>query len=389
MTPQRPLTVVSNITPDQISIDNDGKPEISQEHKADDALDHFNHPRYRRALILLSLQHTQVSLDDPNVISFAVPHEPAPDLKAYLDVHSSGLIEFLSSAWDTWGALGEAGQDPSGSKSSPSHKVPALIPINTPLGRDHNHRPSKHVIGQMGYYCTDNCTPIFSSLPSELLQDASIVEMAVDTSLNGSVAYALPTHPGHHASRDSFGGYCYVNHAAHAAKGLQSKLNGAKVAILDVDYHCGNGTASIFYQDASILVCSIHCDPDFDYPFHSGFADETGTEEAVGVTLHLPLVPETQWTTYRVALGVALKRIVEDFEAQALVVSLGLDTYEDDPCTIRRAGFKLKGDDYWEMGQTIRAKVGDTPTVFVQEGGYRMDKVGKAAADVVLGFCSP
>jgi acetoin utilization deacetylase AcuC-like enzyme len=216
--------------------------------------------------------------------------------------------------------------------------------------------------------------------------DAAIVELAVEKAIAGEIAYALPTHPGHHAATDSFGGYCYVNHAARAAKLLQSKLNGAKVAILDVDYHCGNGTASIFYQDASVLVVSIHCDPDWDYPFHSGFKEETGAEEGVGTTLHLPLQPNTNWDSYREALIVGIDRI-QDFGAKAVVVSLGLDTHDGDPCTIRRAGFTLSGTDYWNMGQTIGIKLGDLPTVFVQEGGYLMDKVGKAAADVVVGVC--
>jgi len=159
--------------------------------------------------------------------------------------------------------------------------------------------------------------------------------------------------------------------------------------LFHVDYHCGNGTASIFYKDPSVLVVSIHCDPDWDYPFHSGFADETGAEEGVGATLHLPLPPGTTWNDgYKQALAMAVDHIVEDFGAEALVVSLGLDTHEGDPCTIRRAGFKLSGDDYWSMGQLIGTNLGPVPTVFVQEGGYRMDKVGKAAADVVVGFFS-
>lgn len=169
---------------------------------------------------------------------------------------------------------------------------------------------------------------------------------------------------------------------------LTSDLISYLASLLYLDYHCGNGTASIFYQDPSVLVASIHCDPDHEYPFHSGFADETGANEGVGVTLHLPLSPGTEWDGYRDALVTALDRIVEDFGAQAVVVSLGLDTYKNDPCTIRRAGFGLSGEDYWNMGQLIGDKLKDVPAVFVQEGGYRMDAVGKAAADVLVGFCS-
>jgi acetoin utilization deacetylase AcuC-like enzyme len=383
MSTVRSLAVVSSISPDQIVTDKAGTPKLSPAEESNDSLDTFNHPRYRRALILQALSDA-----DHSATTFHVPPVAASDLRPYLEIHSSGLVDFLETAWHAWDALGDEGQVPSaalpiagGSKSSP-----ALIPMNVPLGRDLNQRPSKHVIGQIGYYCTDTCTPIFSSLKEELLLDAAIVELAVEKALGGEVAYALPTHPGHHAANDSFGGYCYVNHAARAAKLLQSKLNGGKVAILDVDYHCGNGTASIFYQDSSVFVVSIHCDPDWDYPFHSGFKEETGAEEGVGTTLHLPLPPNTNGDSYREALVVGIDRILE-FGAEALVVSLGLDTHEGDPCTIRRAGFTLKGTDYCKMGQTIGAELGDLPTVFVQEGGYLMDKVGKAAADVVVGVC--
>ena len=382
----RSLAVVSSITPDQIVKDKDGNPILNPLDEKHDALDKVNHPRFRRQLILQALVGAAAA-EHHHSIDFHVPPVAASTLKSYLSVHSSGLVDFLESAWHTWDAMGEEGQDPSATSSK---SKTALIPINVPLGRDQNQRPSKHVIGQMGYYCTDSCTPIFVSLVSELRWDAAIVELAVEKAHGGEVAYALPTHPGHHSAKDAFGGYCYVNHAAYAAKLLQSKLGlkGAKVAILDVDYHCGNGTASIFYKDPSVLVVSIHCDPDWDYPFHSGFEEEIGAEEGVGATLHLPLPPKTAWDAYREALVLAVDRI-QDFGAEAVVVSLGLDTHEGDPCTIRRAGFKLAGTDFWNMGQIIGAKLGNIPTVFVQEGGYRMDKVGKAAADVVVGFCMP
>ncbi len=386
---QRLLTVVSSISPQDVATNDQDLPLITPEEQSNDSLDDFNHPRYRKALILQAL-----ACRGQEKVSFSVPPLPAADLTDYLSVHSNGLIDFLSTAWTKWDALGEAGQDPSGALSTASKgqtkaSTPALIPINTPLMCDGKQRPSKHVMGQVGYYATDHVTPIFESLLPELCMDSAIVEMAVNVALESGVAYALPTHPGHHAAEDSFGGYCYVNHAARAARLLQTNSGAAKVAILDIDYHCGNGTASIFYKDPSVLVVSIHCDPDWDYPFHSGFADETGAEDGKGATLHLPLPPGTKWTTgYRDALVTAANRIVQDFEAKAVVVSLGLDTYENDPCTIRRAGFNLSGKDYWEMGQLIGEKLGDMPMVFVQEGGYRMDVVGTAAADIVVGFCS-
>ena len=229
----------------------------------------------------------------------------------------------------------------------------------------------------------------------ELLADTAVVQTAVDAAVASPMpraVYALPTHPGHHAAADSFGGYCYVNHVAAAARLLQTKLRSEsneqpRVAILDVDYHAGNGTASIFYKDPTVLVVSLHCDPDWDYPFHSGFADETGSGEGVGTTLHLPMPPGTTWeSSYQQNLQDGLKAIKE-FGPSAVLVSLGLDTHDKDPCAIQRAGFHLQGKDYRAMGRMIAEELPPRcPTIFLQEGGYRMDKIAEAASDVVTSF---
>ena len=410
-----------------------GKPVIPETEQRKDQMDDFNHPRIRRALILTALQTKY-----PNNIVFTQAKEPANDLSLYESVHTAdGLLLFLSEAWNQWDSLGPQGQDPMCVLPSTSSTAsgtatqelplqqqsqslsPPFVPGNTPLPRDPYQRPSNHVMGKIGYYCHDTCTPIFQGLLHELLVDAAVVELAVRTALQppppvaGAVAagsnagtnanaplvartvYAIPTHPGHHAAAGSFGGYCYTNHAAAAARLFQKSAAGAaagtrhKVAVLDIDYHAGNGTASIFYQDPTVLVVSIHCHPDYDYPFHHGFADQTGAGAGTGATLHLPLPPQTTWQQqYQTALRQAVQAI-SDFGAEALVVSMGLDTYDKDPCAIRRAGFCLQGDDYVAMGETIGGGLAShVPTVFLQEGGYRMDKIGEAAADVVYGFTS-
>lgn len=153
--------------------------------------------------------------------------------------------------------------------------------------------------------------------------------------------------------------------------------------LLSLTKHGGNGTASIFYEDPSVLMISIHCHPDWEYPFHTGFEDETGEGKGKGVTLNLPLRPGTTWAEYSVALKKATDTI-NSFGANALVISLGLDTLLGDPCAIKGAGFKLSGDDYKEMGRSV-GKDCKLPTVVIQEGGYKLDDVPKAAADVVIG----
>jgi acetoin utilization deacetylase AcuC-like enzyme len=365
---------------------------LSDAETVRDKLDDFNHPRARRRLIVNALQGSNI------VAKYQT--KAAKDLSVYHKVHSTGLLEFLDSAWKRWDALGTEGQDPSGcmapsiSTANNNSKSPPLIPINTPLARVNNQQPSAHVMGAMGYYCTDQCTPIFDGIHHELLLDAGLVEHTLRevNAAKNNIIYALPTHPGHHAAHDSFGGYCYLNHAAALAQGLRGEF--FKVAILDIDYHAGNGTAEIFASDAQVLVVSIHCDPNMEYPFHNGYANETGVGPGTGATLNLPLPAKTAWPEYKKALETGLAKIRE-FEAQAVVISLGLDTYDQDPCAIRRAGFGLKDHDYVEMGRTIahglKMNVSNglarLPIIFTQEGGYRMDKIGQAAADVVLSCC--
>lgn len=384
------ILVVSRYHPGSVVWKRDEKggeePILDSMSEQNDHLDEFNHPRYRRALILREL--LQRSNSKTSTVAFEIPFQPATTLDMYQKVHSTRLIDFFTTAWKRWDDLGQDGQDSMCNGGGGGSSSPALIPGNVPLPREPYQRPSQNVMGQIGFFCTDTCTPIFETLLEELLWDAAVVKHAVDAVRrdSSSVAYALATHPGHHAAQDSFGGYCYVNHAAMAARLLQQDGGFVKVAILDVDYHCGNGTASIFYQDPSVLMISIHCHPDCEYPFHSGFYDETGAGEGEGATLHLPLMPGTTWETYSQDMRRAMEKI-QEFGADSLVVSLGLDTYLGDPCAMRRAGFTLEGQDYARMGEMIASA--KLPTVVIQEGGYKMDAVPQAVADVLFGICSP
>ncbi|MGK3761537.1 MAG: acetoin utilization deacetylase AcuC-like enzyme [Bacillariaceae sp.] len=423
-------------------VDDDDDNENSS--KRNDGLDDFNHPRKRRNLILRELySRQQRQNNDVNTNANVVFQTPTSttttttttanhnnnNIDLYRKIHSDGLIDFLSTAWKQWDSLGDLGRDPSCIPSSSlvlsasltsKIRTPPLIPCNFPLPRAiHQQRRSKNVMGQIGYYCTDTCTPVFAELLEELECDARIVSTAVDIAINNNasnVVYALCTHPGHHAARDSFGGYCYVNNAALTARLLQERLVSSppssqqqtlpKVVILDVDYHCGNGTASIFYNDPNVFVISIHCHPDYEYPFHSGYEDETGGDQADGLTLHIPLLPGTAWDNeYKdilqnnIAKNVTLLR----FNPDAFILSLGLDTHMNDPCATRRAGFQLSGNDYKLMGESIGEIITNInivrnsnnsttktttsiPTIVLQEGGYEMTQVPSAATDVVLGM---
>jgi acetoin utilization deacetylase AcuC-like enzyme len=191
-------------------------------------------------------------------------------------------------------------------------------------------------------------------------------------------AFCATRPPGHHAGADFMGGYCFLNNAAVAAQTLRNK-GCAKVAILDVDYHHGNGTQSIFYDREDVLFVSIHGDPRTEYPFYLGHADETGEGAGHGFNLNLPLPAGSSKAVWFAALATACEKI-KHFGADALVVSLGLDTFEDDPIST----FALKSSDFIELGEVLKQQ--GLPTVFILEGGYAAKELGLNAANVLAGF---
>jgi len=191
-------------------------------------------------------------------------------------------------------------------------------------------------------------------------------------------SFALTRPPGHHAGADYFGGYCFLNNAALAAQhllddGLQ------RVAILDIDYHHGNGTQSIFYQRKDVLFASIHADPRQDYPFYLGHADETGEGEGLGYNMNLPLPQGATTAQWFAALESACLKM-SMFAPQALVVSLGVDGFNGDP----RSRFGLSSADFLRIGERI-GYLG-LPTVFVFEGGSVVPELAINVVNVLEGF---
>lgn len=228
-------------------------------------------------------------------------------------------------------------------------------------------RPPLALDMRAGYYCIDTFTP--------LNRGAWIAaRRAVDCTLTAAkalgrgygLAYALVRPPGHHAERRVFGGFCYLNNAAIAAHMLAAD---GKVAILDVDYHHGNGQQMIFYDRPDVFTVSIHGDPSIAYPYFSGFADELGAGPGLGANLNLPLPEHATNVEYTAALGQALTAI-RGFSPRVLVVCLGLDTAGGDPT----GSWNLGSAEFEAMGVAIAAL--DLPTLVVQEGGYNRKKLG-------------
>jgi acetoin utilization deacetylase AcuC-like enzyme len=183
---------------------------------------------------------------------------------------------------------------------------------------------------------------------------------------NELTAFGLCRPPGHHAGRDFAAGYCFINNSAVAAHWLSQK---GKVAVLDIDYHAGNGTQDIFYERADVLTISLHGDPNFEYPHFAGYADETGAGAGLGFHRNFPLPKGTDNQRYLSALGEALQ-LIRDFAPKYLVVPTGMDTFDSDPL----GQFKLTRECYGEIGGRIAAL--NLPTVIIMEGGYANADLG-------------
>ncbi len=240
-------------------------------------------------------------------------------------------------------------------------------------------RPPKELAVRAGYFCIDTFTPLNANAWKAAKGAVDCALTAATLILEGSrMAYALVRPPGHHAERRAFGGFCYFNNAAIAAQMLSDF---GRVAILDIDYHHGNGQQVIFYQRSDVLTVSIHGHPRFAYPYFSGFEDEIGEGEGAGCNMNLPLAEQLTSEQYMVALARALKRVAR-FQPDYLVICLGLDTAKGDPT----GTWELTGNDFTRIGQELGRM--QMPTLLVQEGGYRTRNIGVNARHFFAGLWS-
>ncbi len=280
-------------------------------------------------------------------------------------VHSSDYLEFMNGFWDQWIAAG---------RTSPE-AFPFVWPVRT-LRKD---PAPNHIDGLLGRFSMDAGTPVGAHTFEAAKAAANTALTAAKLVKQGdNAAFGLCRPPGHHAGSDFFGGYCFLNNAAIAAQWLRD-YGASRVAILDVDYHHGNGTQSIFYDRSDVLFLSIHADPKDEYPYFLGHADETGENAGTGFNRNWPLPLGTDWAGYEAALEEACRWLLV-FKPDYLIVSLGLDCYENDPIS----GFKFCEDDFTALGQRL-SYVG-VPTVFLMEGGYAVDALGTNCVNVLQGF---
>ena len=284
-------------------------------------------------------------------------------LDPVLRIHDADFVTFLENAWEEWHRTGYAGE-----------AMASVWPA-----RRMQCRPPRFIEGKLGYYAMAAETSITEGTWEAALASKDVALTGAKVLAGGEQGvFSLCRPPGHHAARDMFGGYCFLNNAAIAAQFLLD--NGAeRVAILDIDFHHGNGTQDIFYERDDVLFCSLHGDPEDAFPHFLGYADEMGLGAGMGYNRNYPMPPGTPFDEWRNALDNALSHIGE-FSPQHLVVSLGVDTFEHDPISF----FKLTTPDYLTTGNLIGALA--IPTLFVMEGGYDIGEVGINAVNVLKGF---
>jgi acetoin utilization deacetylase AcuC-like enzyme len=318
---------------------------------------YFENPD-RMDRIVLALQKTDWA-------EFTEPQDFGLD--PILAVHDCDYLNFLASCWDEWLA-----SDPEIAASPEQH---TFLPATFALRRA--ARPTTSIRGRGGYYLMDLSACIVAGTYQAALASANIALSAASSIVYGqSSAFALCRPPGHHAGKDYAAGYCFINNAAVAANWLSAK---GKVAILDIDYHGGNGTQDIFYERSDVLTISLHGDPDFEYPHYIGFADETGAGAGLGFHRNFPLPKDTGDEEYLSALEEALT-MIRNFAPDFLVLSFGADTFDGDPLGtfhVTRAGFS-------EIGKRVAGL--NLPTTIIMEGGYANKALGENTVTLLENF---
>ena len=284
-------------------------------------------------------------------------------------VHDPAMLAYLETAWRDWLEAGEEADE--------------IFPDTFPLpayreGMGPGREP-RSPRGRIGRWCFDTATPMVEGTYPAARAAVDVALTAADLVLDGeTAAYGVCRPPGHHAARAMFGGYCFLNNAAIVAEEVVRRT-GEPVAILDVDYHHGNGTQQIFYERGDVLYVSLHGDPDRAYPYFSGFTEETGAGSGHGATVNLPLPERCSNEQYLAALDRGLE-VIAAFGGSVVVVSLGMDTYGKDPI----CDLALTAEVYEEVGRRVAAL--GRHAVVLQEGGYYVPDLGENVRRWLLGL---
>ena len=273
-------------------------------------------------------------------------------------IHDTDFVDFLVTAWERWKVA-----CPTADVATPNYSPPRRL-SRVPTG----------VVGQLGYYSTSTSCPILEHTWEAIYWSAqTALEGAEQIKAGEQLLYSLCRPPGHHAYKDATNGFCFLNNAALAAESLLGKFD--KVAILDIDTHAGQGTQDIFYDRADVFFGSIHVDPSDYPPYYMGYEDEKGVGDGLGTNRNICLAKGSG--DPQILDGISrLTSNIQEFGAEALVVSLGFDMSGDDPL----AEVNMTTDGFRRAASRIRGM--DLPTLLVQEGGY----LGPSLANNAVGF---
>ena len=285
------------------------------------------------------------------------------DMDIIYNVHDKKYVKFLLNAWKEWIEEGFKGE---------------AIPTVWPSRSMNSKFIPNNIEGKLGYYCLANETSISKGTVEGAFESVKVVLTASEMLQKERSMFALCRPPGHHASTDQYGGYCFFNNVAIAAEKLKEK-GAERIFILDIDFHHGNGTQSIFYNRSDVFFASLHGDPKDAFPYFLGYADEKGNGDGRGFNCNYPMPPGTSYIDWSKSLNESINKI-KSYSPDALLISLGVDTFEFDPISF----FKLKSDDFLDIGRKLACV--KLPTLFVMEGGYAIKEIGINTVNILRGF---
>lgn len=286
-------------------------------------------------------------------------------------IHDIQYLEFLCTCYSSFNKSDISWSDP----------YHGVVPCNFYKKKPDSLVPTYKL---SGFYGSDIMTPIYENTWKNASISANQAYAAATYLHNHphDIIYVLATSPGHHAKTSEYGGYCFINNAMVAAKRLielDKKVNnangGRKIAILDIDYHAGNGTYEMASYTDNIYAYSIHCDPVYDYPSFDGFNNE----------YNYAIKPHTIWSTYEDTLKKACEKIISK-NIDILIIAFGGDTFKDDPDAISIGRFELDLQSYHEMGKIIKEYFHNVPIMITQEGGYNMEHIGTIVFNFIQGI---
>lgn len=299
--------------------------------------------------------------------------------------HQKQYIKFLSSVWNSWIEQ----QHKTGFDPCYLNKNGGLVPFHF-----HRRKPFQTINylcywKQIGYYCNDIETPIFDITYELASRSAFNVIQAVNLIDEYELIYCLNTYPGHHSMTDGYGGYCYLNNVSIGVnyylqqknlKNIYENTENIRISILDLDYHHGDGTQEIFYQNPNIQTLSVHGTPHLEYPSFSGYKHEKGFKDS---NFNYCGKPKCDINKYKSMVGNCIKEIIK-FNPEIVFIAFGGDTYIHDPEISLLCGFNLELKDYYDLGKMLRQL--RKPMIITQEGGYHMDDMGQIVDNFLSGI---